>query len=78
MTHMRNKLNDYAMAAGPDVFEAAPKAVWAALAISFGTTGGDHIDNARKLILDEWQVLIDNGIVEQKIPSRLRAEESRT
>lgn len=63
--------NNYYLQAGRDVFEACPKAVWAAIAISSLTCGGDELEQARERILSEWQALYDNGIVPQKLPAAL-------
>lgn len=64
-----NKLgNEYFDAAGRDVFSKCPKAVWAAIAISALTCGGDHLDEARELVLKEWAILHQNGIVPQAPP----------
>jgi hypothetical protein len=39
--------NGYARALKPGVYEKIPKAVFAALAVSFATMGGDFLDEAR-------------------------------
>lgn len=65
--HMKNKTNEYANALG-DILDKAPKTVLAAIAVSALTTGGDEIQYARIRVLNEWQVLYDNGIVSQKPP----------
>lgn len=57
--------NDYAMAAGRDIYESIPKAVWAAIAVSALTCGGDHLDEAADRVLAEWTILHSNGIVPQ-------------
>jgi hypothetical protein len=64
---MKNKTNEYANALG-DILDKAPKTVLAAIAVSALTTGGDEIQYARIRVLNEWQVLYDNGIVSQKPP----------
>lgn len=66
--NLKNVGNEYAFAAGPDVFERAPKTVWAALAVSFASNGGDYIDEVRDRIVREWWILHENGIVPQKPP----------
>jgi len=67
---MLNKtLNDYATAGGFDLLQDTPKAVWAAIAVSLATQGGDRLTEARALILAEWEVLHANGIVPQKPPT---------
>ena len=57
--------NDYAHAVGVDFFNSIPKSVWAAIAVSFATNGGDSIDAATRLIAQEWDILYRNGIVPQ-------------
>ena len=48
---------------------AAPKAVFAAIAYSFCSSGGDlSVSEAQKRLLDEWWTLYENGIVPQKPP----------
>lgn len=69
--HLAAKSNEYADAAG-DLLDATPKAVWAAIAISALTTGGDRISEARELIATEWDRLHSNGIVPQRVPGRFR------
>lgn len=65
-------LNMYVEAIPAEVFEATPKAVWAAIAISLATGGGDRLDEAAQAIIAEWAILKDNGIVPQVIPAALR------
>lgn len=60
--------NTYADAV-KDIYEDCPKAVFAAIAVSLATCGGDHLDSAEQLVIEEWQILYDNGIVPQKPPS---------
>lgn len=66
--------NGYASAIGQDVFEACPKAVLAAIAVSALTQGGDYIEEARARLLDEWRILHQNGIVTQPVPAKFRVE----
>ncbi len=47
-------------------YDAIPKAVLAAIAVSALTCGGDYLDEATRRINNEWQVLFDAGIVPQK------------
>jgi hypothetical protein len=62
-----NKLhNEYAAAAGGKLFEACPKAVFAAIAVSALTVGGDYLEEAELRLLREWWTLYHNGIVPQK------------
>ena len=58
--------NDYAYAVGYDLYHNIPKAVWAAIAVSALTQGGDRLDEAAKRVMDEWGILHANGIVTQK------------
>lgn len=73
MAHIKNRSNEYAQALGPGVFDAIPKSVFAAIAVSFGTQGGAHLNAARPAILREWQTLYDNGIVSQRPPAAMIA-----
>jgi hypothetical protein len=61
------KTNQYADALG-DSFTYTPKAVFAALAFSYASFGGDQQD-AKRNLLREWETLHANGIVPQP-PSR--------
>ena len=65
--------NEYTNAIDRRLFEACPKHVFAAIALSALTVGGDHIDfedhepnDAR--VLQEWWALYTAGIVPQKPP----------
>jgi hypothetical protein len=60
--------NDYALAVGSDLYRDIPKAVFAAIAVSALTCGGDQIDEAAARVLAEWEILHANGIVPQKPP----------
>jgi hypothetical protein len=61
--------NNYALSLTGDFFEKCPKAVFAALAISLlrmdNATWEERTEELRK----EWEILHDNGIVNQKAPS---------
>ncbi len=57
--------NEYAEALG-DLYEKTPKAVFAAMAVSFFTTGGDHMEDLIDRFHDEWVALYNSGIVPQK------------
>lgn len=74
MRYTINKmLNEYAEAVPCAVYEAIPKAVWAAIAISFANRiDGDRLDQAAQMIVHEWSILHQNGIVPQSIPAALR------
>jgi len=65
--------NEYASVAR-DIYEDTPKAVFAAIAVSYATVGGELIrlgDTAARLVT-EWDVLHRNGIVPQPVPANLR------
>ena len=67
-----NKLsNEYADLIPGKIYSSIPKAVWAAIAISFATGGGDRPEDAVRAIVCEWRTLADNGIVPQKPPAAL-------
>ena len=53
------------------LFDTCPKTVWAAIAISLCTCGGDRIEEAEQAILSEWQALYQAGVVSQKPPAFL-------
>lgn len=64
--------NEYIRILPPEVYADIPKAVWAAIAISLATCGGDRLDDATRAIVHEWGILSLNGIVPQDIPASLR------
>jgi hypothetical protein len=66
--------NYYSRAVGDDVYAKASKAVFAAVAVSKLSCGGDRLEFARELFLAEWQCLFDNGIVQQCPPKTFDAE----
>jgi hypothetical protein len=69
-----NKLtNEYADALPYALYTDCPKAVFAAIAVSYATTGGDHMEAAEANVLREWWTLYENGIVPQK-PNRAKPE----
>ncbi len=68
--------NEYAAELGLDLFDKCPKSVFAAIAVSALTLGGDYLDEARIRVLKEWWVLHHNGIVPQKPPFAEPAEDS--
>lgn len=71
---MRGELNNFVEALGTtvgggmSVFDAVPKSVWAAIAVSKSTTGGDDLEHAREWVCLEWQRLHEAGVVSQKPP----------
>ena len=73
MANLKNKSNEYADAVGLDLFDSIPKSVWAAIAVSSLSDGGDRIAEAAELVLEEWRILNQNGIVPQAPPKRFEA-----
>ena len=67
MAHLKNLRNEYVATLGT-LFDRAPKAVLAAVAVSYASVGGDYLPLARINVLREWWVLYDNGIVPQRPP----------
>jgi hypothetical protein len=59
--------NDYMSELGT-LYAATPKAVFAAIAVSYATCGGDYIERAHENVLRDWWVLHENGIVPQRPP----------
>ncbi len=57
-------LNDYSKLI--TFYETIPKSVLAAIAVSFAGLGAGKLENVSELILKEWEVLYQNGIVPQK------------
>lgn len=71
-----NKLsNAYVDSLPAGLYEDTPKAVWAAIAISLATCGGDRLDAAAQALVKEWRILHENNIVPQAIPASLRKYE---
>ena len=62
--------NEYAEAISPTLYAETPKAVFAAIAASLATCGGDQLGEVDRLIVQEWAVLHANGIVPQAPPRR--------
>lgn len=60
--------NQYADVLDQKLYAACPKAVFAAIAVSYASAGGDHLNLANENIIREWWTLFDNGIVPQKPP----------
>lgn len=60
------KMNGYAEVLAERFYRDTPKAVFAAIAVSTVSNGGDYLIEAEQRILAEWWVLFDNGIVPQK------------
>jgi hypothetical protein len=64
--------NDYAHAVGRENYEDIPKSVWAAIAVSLATNGGDSLESATKRIAEEWECLYQCGIVPQRPTREMR------
>jgi hypothetical protein len=65
--------NEYSRQLGR-LYALAPKSVVAAVAVSMLTCGGDRLDSATPEFLAEWQILHENGIVQQPVPARFREQ----
>jgi len=52
----------------PRLYAKTPKAVFAAVAFSYASAGGDNQRDAVPRFLEEWKILHDNGIVPQEPP----------
>ncbi len=72
MFRVNKTSNAYADVIPDSVFEKIPKAVFAAIAVSFATCGGSNLDDATRAVIREWSILHQNGIVPQSIPAALR------
>lgn len=57
-------------------YDAIPKAVLAAIAVSYASSGGDYLENAAQNVADEWRTLHEQGIVPQK-PSKAILSKAR-
>jgi hypothetical protein len=57
--------NEYSRVLGP-LYERMPKAVLAAVAVSFAHRMSGGFDAVPSTVMDEWQTLFDNGLVTQK------------
>lgn len=51
-----------------DIYDSTPKAVFAAIAVSFAVmhSGDEDFAKAQDEVLREWWTLYDNGIIPQK------------
>lgn len=58
--------NEYANVIPDALYADIPKAVWAAIAVSALTYGGDQIDKAAERVAAEWFALHAAGIVQQQ------------
>lgn len=64
--HLKNHSNPYIEALDKGVFDKIPKSVWAAIAISALTAGGDRLPESTDEVIHEWWMLYYNRIVPQK------------
>jgi hypothetical protein len=67
MSHGIKITNEYSQAIGR-MYAETPKAVFAAIAVSFCSTGGEQLPDAEENLLREWTALWYSGIVTQKPP----------
>lgn len=63
--------NEYAHALDDRFYRTIPKAVLAAIAVSYASEGGDNLADAQERVREEWGILYDNGIVPQKPPAKV-------
>lgn len=59
--------NSYAGLVGA-LYDSCPKAVFAAIAVSYASAGGDHPELVEYNLLREWWALFHSGIVPQRPP----------
>lgn len=67
-------MNEYAIAIGGTLYAETPKAVFAALLVSYLKRDGVSFDELPPAIVKEWEVLHDNGIVPQEPPKLKEAK----
>ena len=67
---MAKLTNEYARLVAPDLYARIPKAVFAAMAVSQLSGGGDWLDtmDVDAAVLQEWADLYGSGIVPQRPP----------
>lgn len=68
--NINNRSNEYMEAL--KFFDAVPKSVLAAIAVSYASSGGDYLDFASDNIAREWTLLHEQGIVPQRPPAFVR------
>jgi len=66
--------NDYARSLGLALYDAIPKEVFAAIAVSLLTCGGDRLNEAATGLLREWQALYETRIVLQRPPAWVKEQ----
>lgn len=67
-TGVTKQFNEYAGVLSGKLYEQTPKAVFAAMAVSLASCGGDRLDEAERALMHEWWCLFNAGIVPQKPP----------
>lgn len=73
MAHGIKVRNQYADAVG-DLYKRTPKAVWAALAVSYACMRGDgdtevYPEDTPRFLIEEWRTLYEQGLVPQAPPA---------
>lgn len=69
---MSKKMNEYARELPH--YDDIPKSVLGALAFSFAMRlEEDDVDKAKTLLITEWAILYQGGIVPQPVPSKLHS-----
>jgi hypothetical protein len=69
--------NVYALALG-HMFAECPKSVFAAIAVSALTVGGEYLSEAKQRVADEWLALYNAGIVQKPIGEAARIAKGPT
>ena len=67
MSRGRTLMNYYALVLGP-LYDRTPKAVCAAIGMSYFINSTETDEEAVEMFLDEWRILHKNGIVRQAPP----------
>lgn len=63
--------NEYQKQLSRDFYEKCPKAVFAALAVSFVMRAmGGEFEDVQQHLAEEWAVLHANGVIPQKPPKK--------
>lgn len=66
MPGLGKHFNEYAAALPAGWYDGIPKAVWAAIAVSKCTSGGDFFNQLNNEVMREWWALYHAKIVPQK------------
>jgi hypothetical protein len=69
---MSKTSNEYVRILDHRMYETTPKAVFAAIAISYATliSGDENLGRSQQAIINEWQALYNAGIIPQKPPTQ--------